>query len=535
MDALLDIGFLSALGQVFHQAFSEPRVLAGLLTLIGLEIVLGVDNLIFIAILTESLPPAQRDRARIVGLSLALFMRLALLAGIAWMVGLTQEIFAIGPISLSWRDIILIGGGCFLLFKATTEIHERIEGVSHTKKRLVRASFFAVIAQILVLDAVFSLDSIITAVGIVRELWVMMTAVVVAMIVMIVGSGPLTRFVGRHPTVIMLCLSFLLMIGLSLITEGLGADIPKGYLYGAMAFSILVEFFNQVRERNIRKHAEKVPLRERAADTVIRLLGGRTVSEGGVLADPTPAPGEEPLPFGETEREMVAGVLRLGGRTVRSIMTPRGEIAWLDIAADNEAIRSVVARHGHARYLVCDGRLEEVRGVVLVRDLFGDLVAGGQIDLKARMHPPLVVPETLPVTSLIETLKTTPTRLAIISDDFGDIHGIVTPTDVLAEISRDLVEDEDAVARPERLANGSLRFRGAMPIDEVASILERRDMVGAGRYSTLAGFVLWHIGSVPAQGHAFDWQGYHFVCSKVEGNRIQTIDITGSPDRGRPA
>jgi len=220
----------------------DPTVLAGLATLIVLEVVLGIDNLVFIAILADKLPPHQRDKARLIGLSLALVMRLALLASIAWIIGLTAPVFSVGDHSVSWRDIILIGGGIFLLIKATKEIHERLEGeMSHGTSGVAHASFGIVIAQILALDAVFSIDSILTAVGMVDELWVMMTAVIVAMVIMIAASKPLTAFVGQHPTVIILCLSFLLLIGLSLILEGVHIELPKSYLYAAIGFSIVIE------------------------------------------------------------------------------------------------------------------------------------------------------------------------------------------------------------------------------------------------------------------------------------------------------
>lgn len=513
------------------EAFLDPNVLVGLLALIGLEIILGVDNLIFIAILTEGLPPAQRDRARLIGLSLALLMRLVLLAGMSFLVGLTADVLHLGPLHLSWRDLILIGGGCFLLFKATTEIHERLEGVAQSKKRTATTSFFAVIAQIIVLDAVFSLDSIITAVGIVRDLWVMITAVTIAMVVMIVGSGPLTRFVNKHPTIIMLCLAFLLMIGLSLLMEGLGAEIPKGYLYAAMAFSILVEAFNQIRTRNLRKHAARLPLRERTTNAVLRMLGGQRLS----AEDTDGGSGDEgdPLPFGDMERDMVAGVLRLRGRTVRSVMTPRQDIAWIDITAGAADIRAAFSRHGHARYLVCENRLEELRGVLLVKDVLENLIDNAPISLPKCIHSPVVIPESLPLTSLVDTLKTTPTRLAIVSDDFGDIQGLVTPTDILAEIAPDLVEEEDTIARPISLDTGALRFRGATPIDEVALRLDRWKMVPGrgqgGKYATLAGFMLWHMGSVPREGQTFDWQGFRFTASALRGHRIETVDIEPLP------
>lgn len=513
----------------------DPHIIAGLLTLIVLEIVLGIDNLVFIAILADRLPPHQRDRARVIGLSLALIMRLVLLAGISWLVTLTAPVVGYGGISLSGRDLILLFGGLFLLFKATMEIHERLEGAAHARKARGYASFAAVLAQIVVLDAVFSLDSVITAVGMVNELWVMMTAVVVAMAVMIVASKPLTTFVNAHPTVIMLCLGFLLMIGLSLIAEAFHYDIPKGYLYAAIAFSIMVEAFNQVRLANEKRQMAAVPLRQRTADAVLRLLGGRPE-----LGDAVP-PGEAPSkvvatasPFAESEREMIAGVLRLGNRTARSIMTPRQDIGWLDLNATNEEIRATLQAHGHARYLVCDGRLEELEGVVVARDIVPDLIDGRPVSLRARMHPALVVPDRLPVVRLIERLKTTPTRMAVVVDDHGTIDGLVTPTDVLAAIAGDLVEEEDADPRPVRQPDGSFLFDGATPIDVAAEILQRPRMVGSGEYTTIAGFVLSRLGYIPEVDESFEWDGWRFKVVHLEGRRLATITASRSLNDDAP-
>ena len=259
------------------ELLSDPAVWLGLLTLVVLEIVLGIDNLVFIAILAEKLPPSQRDKARLIGLSLALIMRLALLSIVSWLVTLTTPLFHVWGHGFSGRDLILLGGGLFLLFKATSELHERLEGVAaHTATGPVAyASFSLVVSQIVVLDAVFSLDAVITAVGMVDHLPVMMAAVVISIGIMLWASKPLTRFVNAHPTVVMLCLSFLLMIGLSLVAEGMGFHIPKGYLYGAIGFSVMIEALNQWARRNALRHEARRPLRERTAESVLRLLGGR--------------------------------------------------------------------------------------------------------------------------------------------------------------------------------------------------------------------------------------------------------------------
>ena len=258
----------------------DPTAWLGLLTLVVLEIVLGIDNLLFIAILAEKLPPEQRNAARLLGLMLALGMRLILLASIAWVVTLTQPLFHIFDHPFSGRDLILLLGGTFLLFKGTMELHERIEGHQpHKEESPVHAAFWMVIVQIVVLDAVFSLDSVITAVGMVKELSIMMVAVVIAVGIMLWASRPLMEFVNKHPTVVILCLGFLMMIGFSLIVEGFGFHIPKGYLYAAIGFSVLVEMVNQLMRHNQEKLVTTTDLRYRTASAVLRMLGSQNKTE----------------------------------------------------------------------------------------------------------------------------------------------------------------------------------------------------------------------------------------------------------------
>ena len=232
---------------------SDPQIWASLLTLTALEIVLGIDNLVFITILAGRLPAERQDHARRIGLALALITRLALLGSIAWIVGLTQPLFEIFGHAISWRDLILIGGGLFLLYKGTREIHHRLEDNVHDNEAgPVRTSFGNVIVQIVLLDIVFSLDSVITAVGMANDFSVMAAAVVIAVIIMLVASGPVSDFVNRHPTVKMLALSFLLLIGMTLVADGVGFHVPKGYIYAAIAFSAAVEALNQLAARRRR-------------------------------------------------------------------------------------------------------------------------------------------------------------------------------------------------------------------------------------------------------------------------------------------
>jgi predicted tellurium resistance membrane protein TerC len=238
---------------------TDPNAWIALLTLTVLEIVLGIDNIVFISVLAGRLPKEQQARARQLGLGAALFMRVGLLLTISWVIGLTQPLFNIFGFDFSGRDVILIGGGVFLLAKATTEIHHALEGDEETRGANIRVtSFSSVIIQIALLDIVFSLDSVITAVGMADDIPVMITAIVIAIIVMLIASAPLSRFVDEHPTVKMLALSFLLLIGMSLVAEGFDVHIPKGYIYFAMGFSVFVELLN-LRLR--RRHAAPLHLR----------------------------------------------------------------------------------------------------------------------------------------------------------------------------------------------------------------------------------------------------------------------------------
>ncbi|MER5422512.1 TerC family protein [Streptosporangium roseum] len=241
---------------------TNPEIWIGFVTLVGLEIVLGIDNIIFISILAGKLPPEQRDKARKLGLLAALLSRLALLLALSWVVKLTSPLFEVFDQPVSGRDLILIFGGLFLLGKSVFEMHDSLEGKSGHASGKVAASFTSVILQIMVLDIVFSLDSVITAVGMVDELGVMVAAVVVSVVVMLFASGPISRFVDKHPSIKMLALSFLVLIGVVLIAEGFEQHIPKGYIYFAMAFSLAVEMLN-IRLRSKSNGEKPVELHQR--------------------------------------------------------------------------------------------------------------------------------------------------------------------------------------------------------------------------------------------------------------------------------
>jgi predicted tellurium resistance membrane protein TerC len=237
------------------ELLTSPEAWAALLTLTVLEIVLGIDNIIFLSVIVSGIPQTQAKRARQIGLALALIFRILLLSLLVWLIGLTQAVLTVRGAAFSWRDIVLIGGGLFLIGKATHEIHTEVEARNETGEVTpARAAFVAVIIQIIIIDMVFSLDSIITAIGMAQDLAIMIAAVIIACVVMYAASGPVARFVAEHPTTKMLALAFLVLIGVALVADGFKFHIPRGYIYFAIAFSAAVELFNMLARRN-RKRA----------------------------------------------------------------------------------------------------------------------------------------------------------------------------------------------------------------------------------------------------------------------------------------
>jgi CBS domain containing-hemolysin-like protein len=503
----------------------DPSIWAGLLTLVVLEIVLGIDNLVFIAILADKLPPKQRDKARLLGLSLALVMRLGLLSLISWMVTLTQPLFSVGSFNFSGRDLIMLFGGVFLLFKATTELHERLENREHDGGHgKGYASFWVVVLQIVILDAVFSLDAVITAVGMVNHLPVMMAAVVIAMAVMLLASKPLTRFVNQHPTVVVLCLSFLLMIGLSLVAEGFGFHIPKGYLYAAIGFSIIIEFFNQVARRNFIRHQSNLPLRARTADAILRLMGGRRQASPQIETD---SQATVPVPegaFAEEERYMINGVLTLASRSLRSIMTPRGDISWVDASLSVDQIRQQLLSSPHSLFPVCRGELDEVIGIVRAKEMLVALEEGADVAAIAAASPAIVVPETLDPIKLLAVLRRARGSFVIVTNEFGMVQGLVTPLDVLEAIAG---EFPDADETPEIVADGDgWLVKGTTDLHALQHTLGIDNLVNDDEdVATVAGLVISAKGQIPPAGEVLEIAPLHITVVEANDYRVDLVRI----------
>ena len=512
---------------------SDPSAWVGLLTLIILEIVLGIDNLVFIAILAEKLPPEQREKARIIGLSLALGMRIILLFSISWVMTLTDELFHIFDRGFSGRDLILIFGGIFLLFKATMEIHERVAG-GHVNKeeKAVHAAFWVVIAQIVVLDAVFSLDSVITAVGMVPHLSVMIIAVIVAMTVMLLASKVLMDFVNRHPTVVILCLAFLFMIGFSLVVEGFGFHIPKGYLYAAIGFSVGVEAIRQLTLRNQQKMVTTTDLRYRTASAVLRMLGNKGNGNEALNTDvedvlATQAYAKEVFDEdnGVYHSVLVQGVLGLSERPVKSVMTPRPELEWLDLDADPAEIKARLMAMTHSRLIIARGELDNIEGIVLTHKVMNEYIETGTIDFTKHLREPVIVHENAQVLMVMEQLRQAPLQLAVVLNEYGSIEGIATPIDVLEAIAGEFPDEDEFDASAESLDDGSMLLEGSTDIRHVSLLLGQDLVDESEEYSTLSGYILFHLGRLPENGDMIEADGHCFEVVTMEGHKIEKVRI----------
>lgn len=510
---------------------ADPSIWAGLVTLIVIELVLGIDNLVFIAILAEKLPPAERDRARVTGLILAMLMRLLLLASISWLVTLTNPLFTLRGLSFSARDLIMLFGGLFLLFKATVELNERLEGKdSDNPTQRHGAKFWAVVAQIVILDAVFSLDSVITAVGMVDHLAVMMAAVIIAISLMLLASKTLTRFVNNHPTIVILCLSFLLMIGFSLVADGFGFHIPKGYLYAAIGFSVIIEALNQLAIFNRRRFlfADNT-LRQRTTEAVMRLLSGRKedaeldAQTASLLADHDNTP-----IFNTQERLMIERVLNLNQRTVSSIMTSRHDIEHIDLTAPEEEIRALLDKNQHTRVVVTGGdEQDDLLGVVHILDLLQQALRGEQLNLNVLVRQPLVFPEGLPLLQALEQFRNARTHFAFVVDEFGSVEGAVTLSDVMETIAGNLpneVQEIDARHDIQKNADGSWTANGHMPLEDLVQFVPL-PLDDKREYHTIAGLLMEYLQRIPQEGEEVQVGDYRLKTLQVESHRVQKVQI----------
>lgn len=510
----------------------NPATWIGLFTLIILEIVLGIDNLIFITILAEKLSPKQRDKARFIGLGLSLIMRVLLLTIISWLITLTNPIFNNKYFNLSGRDLILLSGGLFLLFKATIELHEKLDGKpNNNKKNKNYSGFWITITQIVILDAIFSLDSVITAVGIVNKLFIMIVAVIIATIFMIITSKKISQFINLHKTIIVLCLSFLIMIGISLVSESFGLYIPKGYIYVSIGFSILIEIFNQIALHNMIKNESLLPIRQRATEIIIKFM---TKKKNESYIKNTKKKKLHHMyhtsrfyieNFQDEEKYMINGVLTLAARSIRSIMTPRNDISWINTQHTHNQIKMKLLDTPHSLFPICTGELDAIIGIVRAKELLVYL-NDPTYDIKkyASQYPPIIILDTLDPINVIKILRQSKGNCIIVTNEFGVIQGLITPLDVLEAIAG---EFPDADETPEVIIEkNSWLVKGNTDLHTLGQLLKIKEFLYKKKnYASLSGLLISKYGKVPKPGDIIHIIPMTFHIIKSTEYRINLVRI----------
>jgi CBS domain containing-hemolysin-like protein len=386
-----------------------------------------------------------------------------------------------------------------------------------------------VVVQIVVLDAVFSLDSVITAVGMVKDLSVMMIAVTIAIGIMLLAARPLMEFVNKHPTVVILCLGFLMMIGFSLVVEGFGFHIPKGYLYAAIGFSVLVEMVNQTMRRNQEKLVTTTDLRYRTASAVLRMLGGKNDGQNkeaeDVLATQAYAKEVFDEDNGVYHSVLVQGVLGLSERPVKSVMTPRPELEWLDLDSDPEELKQRLMAMTHSRLIIARGELDNIEGIVLTHKVLNEYIETGSIDFTKHIREPLIVHENAQVLMVMEQLRQAPLQMAIVLNEYGSIEGIATPIDVLEAIAGEFPDEDELEAAAASLEDGSMLLEGSTDIRHVSLLLGKDLVDESEEYSTLSGYILFHLGRLPENGEMIEADGHRFEVVTMDGHKIEKVRI----------
>ena len=348
----------------------------------------------------------------------------------------------------------------------------------------------------------------------------MMAAVTIAVIVMLIASKPLTVFVNRHPTVVILCLSFLLLIGISLIAEGFGFHIPKGYIYSGIGVAILIEAFNQFSKRNVVKHESKIPLRHRTADSILKLMGGKveTVSD-------SPQRTEAQEVFADEERYMIGGVLTLAERSVASIMTPRSQISWINMNDTPEEIREQVLSVPHSLFPICRGSLDKVLSVVRAKEILEVLDDNEQLKTLIKRHRPIFIFEKMKVIDAINTLRSSKGSLVLVNDEFGNVQGLISPLDVFEAIAGEF-PDADEQLDLVKLDDRTWKASGMLDLYQL-ELESGLDLVEEDSgYISISGLILDKCNGTVEVGSSLDYQGAHFKVTELEANHIKTVMIT---------
>lgn len=509
----------------------DPSIWAGLLTLIVLEIVLNIDNLVFIAIIVDKLPPKKRDSAIFIGLSLALIMRLTLLIFMSWIVTFNHPIFKLGKFIFSIHDLILLIGGIFLVYKATVELHKRLEN-SQILNRTTRHNysvFWLVIIQIVVLDTLFSLDAAITAVGMVNNLPIMVLAVIIAMLIMLVSSKTLTYFINKHPKIVIICLSFLLMIGLSLIIESFGFHISKTYLYASIGFAIIIELLNQITKRNVIKNQHFIDINNKPYKKNHNFIKNKQNIKKESLSQQiykikiiiyryfAPKHYEKKAFFSNNSN--MEFLLNL---TCDKIMIKRQNIFWIDFNLSQIEINNQILINKYNSVLICYKELDNIVGILQSKDLLINIKNHKKILDLARNSPQIMIPINFSIWQLLNICYLTKKCFFIVTNKQCNIQGIITTTNIIELISNKM-NNQNNMPNIIAIHNGWL-VDGNIHLNVLQKSINYYFNLDHVELS-LSDFIIKYLKRYPKMGDIIDIELLRFKIIMILNNNINCVQI----------
>lgn len=509
---------------------SDPSAWVGLLTLAALEIVLGLDNILFIVLLSQKLPPSQSAKARYIGIGGAVVIRFILLTFAAYAAAVTIPLFTIFGIGFTVRDTVMLAGGLFLLYKATADLHQKLEGGAEetaiTLSRAGGSSLLMISLQIMILDAIFSVDAIVTSVGMTEHVFIMMAAVLISMAVMAAASGIISAIVSRHPTLVILCLGFLLLIGFSLIMEGLHIEVPKGYLYAAIGFSVLIELFNEIARRNILGLGSTGGMqnRELAANLVLRLLGSRSSEVSSFKEAIVQSTGDGI--FNQSEKDMVERVLQLSSIPVKAVLTARHDLEFVRIDEPAETVLENMMQSSHSRVIaILRDHPDSPEGFIARAEILALGVQSkvSQEELQKLVRQPLFLPESVSILKALDEFRAAKCYIGFIYDEFGTFEGIVTLRDIMEEVSGEL-PDQSEIPEVVKLDNGVFRIDGNAALADVSRITGFK-APPSEHYQTIAGFILDCLQRVPEVGEVLTFGSARIEIIRADKTSIDAVKL----------
>ncbi len=508
----------------------DPTAWIGLLTLTVIQTVLGIDNLLFIAILSAKLPRREAKMARYIGLGGALGIRIVLMLSAAYIVAISKPLFTIYDFECTTRDLMMLFGGLFLIYKGTQELHGKLEANPLEEElsvsKAVVQSFSVVVSQIAILDVLFSADAIVTAIGMTHHAYIMIIAVTVATVLLIWASSAISEFVTKHPTLVILCLGFLMLIAFSLILEAFHIYISKGYLYSAMGFSILIETFNQISRKNLLQLKRNNTARQTAAHLVLRLLGSKASVMPSIQEAIVSTPDEEI--FNAQEKEMVSRVLQLSSLPVKAVMTARPDLEMLKIDGSTTYVTKKVTQFSKSRLIAYkNGFKDQPLGVVSRANILSCLLQGktSVSDLSKQIVEPLHLPETISILRALEQFRQNKKYFAFIFDEFGVFEGVVTLHDIVEEVTGEMPLRTET---PEIVKIGESGNSFIVDGDTTLSDLEhvtKLSLMPSEYYQTIAGYVLDRLQRMPKIGESLNCEDWIIEVVNADATSIKTLKL----------